>query len=55
MAERYLCIVCDRTEDKCDCDRYCALCHDTHQVRLCQDGQYYCLNCREACDYTPSP
>jgi hypothetical protein len=21
-----------------------------HNVRLCQDGQYYCLECREACD-----
>jgi hypothetical protein len=21
-----------------------------HQVRLCQDGAYYCLECREACD-----
>jgi hypothetical protein len=28
------------------------MCHGEHQVRLCSDGQYYCLECREACDMT---
>ena len=54
MAQRFLCIVCDKTEDECKCDKYCALCHDNYQVRLCQDGQYYCVPCREACDYQVS-
>ena len=50
MAEDFVCAQCDRTEDKCDCERYCILCKGQHDVRLCQDGQYYCLECREACD-----
>jgi hypothetical protein len=54
MAQRFQCIVCDKTEDECKCQKYCALCHDDYQVRLCQDGQYYCVPCREACDYEPS-
>ncbi len=53
MAERFRCAVCDRTEEYCDCDRYCVLCQGSHDVRLCQDGSYYCLECREACDYQP--
>jgi hypothetical protein len=24
-----------------------------HDVRLVDDGCYYCLECREACDYLP--
>ena len=24
-----------------------------HDVRLVEDGCYYCLECREACDYVP--
>jgi hypothetical protein len=51
MAEKFLCVLCDRTEDKCPCQRYCCLCMGEHNVRLCQDGQYYCLDCREACDF----
>jgi hypothetical protein len=53
MAERYKCMVCEQTEDKCDCDKYCGLCQGYNQVRLCFDGQYYCLECREACDIQP--
>jgi hypothetical protein len=26
------------------------MCQGGHDVRLCQDGMYYCLECREACD-----
>ena len=51
MAEKFRCMVCDREEDRCDCDRYCCLCKGFNNVRLCQDGQYYCLDCREACEY----
>ncbi len=54
MAQRFQCIVCDKTEDECKCPKYCALCHDDYQLRLCQDGQYYCVPCREACDYQVS-
>ncbi len=50
---RYLCAQCDREEDKCDCERFCWLCQGWDQVRLCADGQYYCLACREACDMNP--
>jgi hypothetical protein len=25
-----------------------------HDVRLCNDGLYYCQECREACDYLPA-
>jgi hypothetical protein len=50
MAEAYRCSVCDKTEEHCDCDKYCCLCQGEHQVRLCNDGLYYCLECRESCD-----
>ena len=40
MAERFICNVCELTEEKCECDRYCGLCMGAHQVRLCQDGDY---------------
>ena len=50
MAEPFKCAVCELTEDKCLCDKYCCLCQGGHQVRLCNDGQYYCTDCREACD-----
>ena len=53
MAERFRCMVCDQVEETCDCHKYCALCQGSNQVRLCEDGQYYCLECREACDYLP--
>ena len=53
MAERYHCSVCDQVEEKCDCDKYCCLCQGEHQVRLCMDGLWYCLECREACDLRP--
>jgi hypothetical protein len=51
---RFNCIVCDKIESECQCQKYCALCHDDYQLRLCQDGQYYCVACREACDYSVS-
>ncbi len=51
MAEPFICMLCDKTEAECKCDRYCALCQSEHDVRLVQDGQYYCRDCREVCDY----
>jgi hypothetical protein len=51
MADKYKCMVCDQEESHCQCEKYCGLCQGAHDVRLCQDGMYYCLECREACDY----
>jgi hypothetical protein len=48
--ERVVCIQCDLPADRCVCDKYCCLCKGTYGVRLCVDGQYYCPDCREACD-----
>ena len=45
------CCACGEPEDRCHCVKYCALCHADYGVRLTEDGQYYCLDCREACDY----
>ncbi len=45
------CIVCDQPEQRCTCERYCALCQADYSVRLTEDGQYYCADCREACDF----
>ena len=50
MAQKFRCNICDLEEDRCLCDKYCWLCQGSNNVRLCQDGQYYCLECREACD-----
>lgn len=45
------CVQCDMPEAQCDCERYCCLCYAQVDIRLCLDGLYYCLPCREACDY----
>jgi hypothetical protein len=50
MAETFRCTICDLEESRCQCDKYCFMCQGGHDVRLCQDGMYYCLECREACD-----
>jgi len=50
MAAQVFCALCDKPEHQCACDRYCCLCQSQHGVRLCVDGQYYCPDCREACD-----
>jgi hypothetical protein len=49
--KEFKCIVCDQTEERCICPKYCALCQSDYGPRLCEDGQYYCVDCREACDY----
>ena len=52
MVQReFRCVACDLPEERCTCDRYCVLCGSDHGVRLCEDGQYYCVDCREVCDY----
>jgi len=52
MAQKqFLCVVCDHPEKQCKCHKYCALCYSDYGVRLTEDGQYYCPDCREACDY----
>lgn len=45
------CAVCDHPEKTCTCTKYCALCQTDYQVRLTEDGQFYCIDCREACGY----
>ena len=50
MAEKYRCAVCEMEESRCFCDKYCYLCKGQDNVRLCADGMYYCLACREACE-----
>ena len=51
MADPFKCYVCEKEESRCQCDKFCALCQSEHAVRLCQDGQYYCTDCREVCDF----
>ncbi len=50
MQSTVLCSQCDLPETKCECDRYCCYCQGLEGIRLCADGQYYCPDCREACD-----
>ena len=45
-----VCSACEKPERQCNCDRYCWLCKGQYGIRLCEDGQYYCPDCREACD-----
>ncbi len=47
----FRCAQCDQPESKCQCERYCCLCMSQYDVRLVNDGLYYCVDCREACDY----
>ncbi|HEX3093249.1 MAG TPA: hypothetical protein VHW72_11535 [Candidatus Angelobacter sp.] len=50
MAKEFMCMMCDQPERTCSCNKYCALCQSLYEVRLCEDGIYYCRPCREACD-----
>ncbi len=50
MTGPVLCANCEKPESDCTCDRYCWVCKGQYGVRLCTDGQYYCPDCREACD-----
>lgn len=51
VSNGFQCIACGLCEADCRCDRYCVLCHSTYSVRLCEDGQYYCADCREICEF----
>lgn len=51
LTKEFKCLVCEKPESQCTCNRYCALCHADYELRLTDDGQYYCRDCREACDY----
>jgi hypothetical protein len=46
-----VCSQCEMSEQRCECEKYCCLCQSQIDIRLCQDGLYYCPACREACDY----
>ena len=48
---QFLCLVCGHPEETCTCIRYCALCQTEYSLRLTEDGQFYCADCREACGY----
>jgi hypothetical protein len=50
MAKEFMCAICDQSERACTCNKYCMLCQSLYEVRLCEDGAYYCRPCREACD-----
>ena len=50
MQTTILCSQCDQPESKCQCDKYCCYCQGQEHIRLCQDGKYYCPDCREACE-----
>jgi hypothetical protein len=47
----FVCGTCSKLERQCQCDRFCMLCQSDFQVRLCEDGFYYCKDCRDACDF----
>jgi hypothetical protein len=48
------CSQCEQIEERCDCEKYCVFCQSQLDVRLCEDGLFYCSACREACDYKVS-
>ncbi len=48
------CSQCEQVEERCDCEKYCVFCQSQLDVRLCEDGLFYCGACREACDYKVS-
>lgn len=54
-AGKYRCAQCEKPENSCECEKYCCLCQTVlDDVRLCQDGLFYCEPCRKACDYKVS-
>ena len=48
----YICTACNLPEQKCQCEKFCILCRSDSNVRLCQDGCYYCRDCREVCEFS---
>jgi hypothetical protein len=51
---KYRCGQCEKTEDQCECEKFCCLCQSQLDVRICEDGLMYCEPCRNACDYKTS-
>lgn len=49
--KKLVCAQCDMSETSCACEKFCVFCQSQLDVRLCQDGLFYCPGCREACDY----
>jgi hypothetical protein len=49
---RNICNACGVGEAKCQCEKYCILCKSDAGVRLCEDGCYYCRDCREICEFS---
>jgi hypothetical protein len=47
----FKCLVCNQPENRCTCIKYCAVCKTDYRLRLTEDGQFYCADCREACGY----
>ena len=47
----YACTICGLKEDSCQCARFCTLCSVDYDIRLCEDGCYYCADCREICGF----
>ncbi len=45
-----VCVQCDQPEERCGCEKYCTYCQSQTGIRLCEDGLYYCPDCREACE-----
>ena len=45
------CAQCEKIEVRCACDKYCCLCESQLDIRLCEDGLFYCPACREACGH----
>jgi len=45
------CMQCEMPEDRCECEKFCAMCQSQIDIRICTDGLMYCPPCREACDY----
>lgn len=45
-----LCTQCDKPEGECSCEKFCVYCQSQQGIRLCEDGMYYCPDCREACE-----
>ncbi len=54
MADPFHCLLCECDEVNCACAvrDYCCLCQGSDDIRLCQDGLWYCRTCREACELT---
>ena len=50
-SDLYVCTLCGAKESDCQCEKFCTLCKNDADVRLCDDGCYYCSDCREICGY----